>query len=41
MDGNEYYYADDAVVVETAETVAREQCREERGDLVVVVIEDH
>ena len=41
MDGREYDYADDAVVVETAETVAREQRREKRGDLVVVVIEDH
>ena len=41
MDGREYDYADDAVVMETAETVAREQRREERRDLVVVVIEDH
>lgn len=41
MDEEEGDYANDAIVVETAETIAGEQGRKERRDLVVVVVENH
>lgn len=41
MDEKEGFYAHDAVVVETAEAVAAEQGRKQRGDRVVVVVQNH